>query len=970
MKNLVGVWHANTILWAFLVLLVSLLLTERAQATSYSVLVGGNIQSTNSFITYGAGANLHTNGNLKNNGLFNVSGDVEIVGSLFTASGTHPVVTTGSIILPAQYITIPVLSPQCWPTVNYRFEGGSSNNSGYIQIYDDSGNLSQTITGGGWNDPSGNQWEYNANLNRWQVEGNNPEVLNGIVYFDTAFKTDVPELDIGNQTNGGMLVVNGAFQSESALHIQALFSYEHAIIIFGDVTLHGGEDEESEAEEHKGWIDDSAERNVGYNNLIKGRVYITGNLESTSPTKIDGKLTILGNLNTEGAMRVEYMDGATSVASVIIAQHFSTPVTLAASENFSDPTGGSINMYLFELGNVSITPTTNFLDVIKAISTFTGNTIMVLGGADETTPPVTTIYNIFPNADIKGLIQIINFLEDNYHVNLNDITITNFIHTYPNDLWITISLTGTTMGTFLLSKGAQFYSMTTGGLNQYLQRIDWFKTTYPQQWQQYLQSVQAQWNYFLQTGTTNPVPSLGTQSLGMMNMLNESTAPLVCNEDPVIPDDNWCSLTPVVRHDVPGYYDPHFPNNNLNTNEIATAVLLFLPFDQALNQVLTHISQGNGTLLNPSYSDVPEYQLLFGFNYNQYINTTYYNPVIEGYGSNICGPSASATALGYWGLNGSNGYECVYTHDLASATTISSGFQDPAYPFFSAIGPAAQPIQGYPGNPPSQYWPYLMLEGDLVKLEHSNSWSFPWGGGVNVPGTSPWDMVGGINSYQMRDYTGNYYGGCFASGWQMINNPATPNNIGSSSPEDVSVWDNVKQEIDNGNPVIVLFPFAYSSLTNPSAHYVTVFGYHQQHYTNVCKTYWTWCWINTKCSVTVCYPCWNQDSYWITYSDNQGDTDVESAIMYANPITGYANTGYLYIMGGAYWAPIDVWIHPSGTCNQCRAIRPLQIGSGSGSGPLGWTCNTSNSSTGAYDFLIYIFLVGLFVLWRKIYEQQ
>ena len=176
MKSFSGVRHTYTILYAVLGLFVSLLFSGIAQASSYSVLVGGNIQSTNSFITYGAGANLHTNGNLKNNGLFNVSGDVEIVGSLFTASGTHPVVTTGSIILPAQYITIPVLSPQCWPKVNYRFEGGTANNSGYIQIYDDSGNLSQTITGGRWNDPSGNQWQYNANLNRWQVEGSNPEV--------------------------------------------------------------------------------------------------------------------------------------------------------------------------------------------------------------------------------------------------------------------------------------------------------------------------------------------------------------------------------------------------------------------------------------------------------------------------------------------------------------------------------------------------------------------------------------------------------------------------------------------------------------------------------------------------------------------------------------------------------------------------------------------------------------------------
>ena len=776
-----------------------------------------------------------------------------------------------------------------------------------------------------------------------------------------------------------MLIVNGMFQSESALHVQALFSYEHALVIFGDATLHGGEDEESEAEEHKSWIDDSAERNVGYNNLIKGRVYITGNLESTSPTKIDGKLTILGNLDTEGAMRVEYMDGATSVASAIIAQHFSAPVTLAASENFSDPTGGSTNMYLFEMGNVSITPTTNILDLIASISSFTGNTIMVLGGADETSPPVSTIFNNFPNASIQGLVQIINALENNYHVNLNDIAITNFIHTDPNDLWVTISLTGTTMGTFLLSKGAQFYSMTTDGLNQYLQQFDWFKTNYPQQWQQYLQAVQAQWNYFLQTGTTNPAPSLETQSLGMLNILNESTAPLVCNEDPIIPDDNWCSLTPVVRHDVPGYYDPYFPNNNLNTNEIATAELLFLTFDPGLNQALTDISHGYGTLYNPPSlnNDIAEYQVLFGFNYHQYNEPIYSgtNPP-SGYGDEICGASSATVALGYWGLNGPSGYNCVYTHDLASGTTRSSGYTQPAYPFFTATGPAAQPIVNYPGpdspynynqysTPPyPNYWPYLLLEGDLVNLMHAGTWSLPWGGEINEPGTSPWDFVGGVDSYKMRDYTGKYYGGCFASGWQMINNPATPNNIGSSSPDDVSVWNNVKHEIDNGNPVIVLFPIAY----NYQAHYVTVFGYHQEHYTNVCKTYWTWCWINTKCSVTVCYPCFNTDSFWITYSDNQGDTDVESAIMYATPVTGYANTTYLYTIPGMYWTPIDIWIHPSGTCNQCRAIPPLQMGSGSGSG--GWTCNTSNSSTGAYDFLIYIFLVGIFILRRKIYEKQ
>jgi hypothetical protein len=954
-----------------LVGVVSLIFSSIAYGSSYSVLVGGDIKSTNSFITYGAGANLHTNGNLKNNGLFNVSGDVEIVGSLFTASGTHPLVATGSIILPAQYITIPVLSPQCWPTVNYRFEGGTSNNSGYIQIYDDSGNLSQTITGGKWDDPSGNHWEYNANLNRWHVSGNNPEVLNGIIYFGTAFKTDVPELDIGNQTNGGMLVVNGAFQSESSLHIQALFSYEHAAVVFGDATLHGGEDEESEAEEHKGWIDDSAERNVGYNNLIKGRVYITGNLESTSPTKIDGKLTILGNLDTEGAMRVEYMDGATTVASAIIAQHFSTPVTLAASENFSDPTGsGSTNMYLFEKGNVSITPTTNILDLIESISSFTGNTIMVLGGADETSPPVSTIYNNFPNTAIQGLVQIINALENNYHVNLNDIAVTNFIHTYPNDLWVTISLTGTTMGTFLLSKGSQFYSMTTDGLNQYLQQIDWFKTNYPQQWQQYLQAARELWSYYLQTGTTNPAPSLGTQSFGTLSILNETTAPPVCNEDPVIPDDNWCTLTPVVRHDVPGYFDPHFPNNNLTTNEIATADLLFDPFETTIYQIG---NQTNGSIYNPTSDSLAEYQILFGFNYQQYNQPIYPAYPTTGYGYNICGPSAATVALGYWGLNGSSGYQCVYTHDLASGT-VPPDFNRPAYDFFASTPPAAHPINGYPGsywpysnqwsysNP--SYWPYLMLEGDLVNLMHPNVWSFPWGGGVNEPGTSPWDFVGGVDSYKMRDYTGKYYGGCFASGWQIINTPATPNNIGSSSPDDVSVWDNVKHEIDNGNPVIVLFPLAY----NYQAHYVTVFGYHKEHYTNVCKTYWTWCWINTKCSVTVCYPCFNADSFWITYSDNQGDTDVESAIMYATPVTGYANTTYLYTIPGMYWTPIDIWIHPSGTCNQCRAIPPLQVGSNSGSG--GWTCNTSDSSTCPYDFLIYVFLAGLFVLWRKIYEQQ
>ncbi len=863
-----------------------------------------------------------------------------------------------------------MLSPQCWPKVNYRFEGGASNDNGYIQIYDSNGNLINTITGGRWNDPSGNQWGYNANLNRWQVEGINPEVLDGIVYFDTAFKTDVPELAIGDQMNGGVLIVNGEFQSESALHIQALFSYEHALVVFGNAEFHGGEDEESEAEEHKGWIDDSDERNTGYNNLIKGRVYITGDLESTSPTKIDGKLTILGNLDTEGAMRVEYMEGATKVASSIIAQNFSEPVTLAASENFSDPTGGSTNMYIFEMDNVSITPTTNFFDLINSISAFTGNTVVVLGGADETSPPIETIYNNFPNADIKGLLQILNVLENNYHVNLNDIAITNFIHTYPNDLWVTISLTGTTMGTFLLNRGAQFYSMTTDGLNEYIQQFDWFKANYPQQWQQYLQAAKAQWDYFLETGTTNSVPSLGT-----LSMLDDYSTSMACNEDPLIPDANWCKLTPIVRTDVPGYYDPHFPNNNLNTNEIATAELLFLTFDPGLNQVLTDISQGNGTVLNPPSlnNDIAEYQALFGFNYDQYNEPVYPVNPPAGYGDEICGASAATVALGYWGLNGPSGYNCVYTHDLASGTTRSSGYTQPAYPFFTATEPVAQPIIGYPGpqspynyspqnnSPYSNYWPYLMLEGDLVNLMHAGTWSLPWGGGVNEPGTSPWDFVGGVDSYNMRDYTGKYYGGCFASGWQMINNPATPNNIGSSSPDDVSVWNNVRHEIDNGNPIVVLFPFAYGE-----PHYVTAFGYHQKHYTNVCQTYWTWCWFHTKCQVTVCKPCWNSDSYWITYSDNQGDTDVESAIMYATPVTGYANTAYVYTVPGAYWTPIDIWIHPSGTCNGCKAIPPLQVGSGSG----GWTCNTSDSSTGPYDFLIYVFLVGLFVLWRKIYEKQ
>ncbi len=911
-----------------------------SQASSYSVLVGGSIKSTYSFITYGAGANLHTNASIKNNGLFKVSGDAEIVGSLFSASGTHPIEATGNIVLPAQYITIPVLSPQCWSNANYRFEGGASNNSGYIQIYDNNGSLLQTISGGRWSDPSGNDWQYNANLNRWQVEGENPDVLDGIVYFDTAFKTDVPALDIGDPMNAGMLIVNGNFQSESALHIQALFSYEHAIVVFGDAEFHGGEDEESEAEGHKGWIDDSDERNVGYNNLIKGRVYITGNLESTSPTKIDGKLTILGSLDTEGAMRVEYMEGATKVASSIIAQHFSQQVTLAASENFSDPTGGSINMYIFAMGNVSITPTTNFLDLINSVSTFTGGSVLVLGGADETSPPVTTIYNNYPNSDIKGLVQMINALENNYHVNLQDIAITNFIHTYPNDLWVTISLTGTTLGTFLLSRGAQFYSMTTDGLNQYLQRIDSFKTNYPQQWLQYLQASQAQWDYFLQTGTTTPEQTLSLQSLGTLSMLDEYSTPTVCSEDPVITDDNTCILTPVTRHDVPGYFDTHFYNNNLTPDEVLKATILFSPSDKLFSPLV-----GTSQVYNPPSENTPEYLELFGFNYEQYNSQDYDN--VPAYGDNLCGPTAGAAALGYFGLNGSTGYECVYTHDLASIQANSSTY-------FTVVPPSVQTVDFYPyqtsaySSPYFEYdmWPYLMLEGDLVGPMNTNNWWYLLG--ASMPGTDPSDFEWGIESYQMRDYTGKYYNGCFNSGDEI---------------DPTSVWGYVQTEINWGHPAIVLFPNAYGE-----PHYVTAFGYHQEHYTNVCKTYWTWCLPDIKCQVTTCYPCFNADSFWITYSDNQGDTDVESAIEYAIPVTGYAGTGYIYTMAGGYWAPLYIWIHPNGgTCNNCVAVPPVILGGGGGGGggSGGGTCTTSMvplSLSITVSNILMLCLPGIFIL--------
>ncbi len=132
MKNLTSVF-THTIKCTVLGLFLGLLFSGISQASSYSVLVGGNIKSSHSFITYGAGANVHTNKNLINTGLFNVSGDVEIGGHLFTAHGTFPITATGTITMSAQYITIPVLSPECWTKVNYRFEGGSSNDKGYIR---------------------------------------------------------------------------------------------------------------------------------------------------------------------------------------------------------------------------------------------------------------------------------------------------------------------------------------------------------------------------------------------------------------------------------------------------------------------------------------------------------------------------------------------------------------------------------------------------------------------------------------------------------------------------------------------------------------------------------------------------------------------------------------------------------------------------------------------------------------------
>lgn len=912
MKSLAGVQHTYTILWAVLGLFVSLLFTGITQASSYSVLVGGNIQSTNSFITYGAGANIHTNANLKNNGLFNVSGNMEIVGSSFTANSSHPIQVTGNIILPAQFITIPVLSPQCWPNTNYRFEGGASNNSGYIQMYDNNGNLLQTITGGKWSDPSGNRWAYNANLNRWQIEGNNPEVLSGTVFFDTAFKTDVPEFDVGDQTNGGMLVVNGNLQSESALHIQALFSYEHAIVVFGNAEFHGGEDKESEAESHKGWIDDSNNSNIGYNNLITGRVYITGDLESTAPTKINGKLTILGNLDTEGAIRIEYAEGAVKVASSIVAQNFSTPVTLAASQNFSDPTGsGSVNFMVFTKGDSSITPTTSLTDFITRVSALPPtNVVVAIGGADESEAPVMTIYNNFPPSPIKGLIEIYNALVNDYGVNPSDIKITDFISTLPDDMWATISITGTTIGTFLLKRGAQFYSMTTEGLNQYMQNLNTYETSNPEQWQEYLQAMKATWDYYIQT-TTNPPQTLQTLSVLNPNY-TPSSSTLVCNEDPVIPDDNWCDRYQSPRTDVAGYFDPNLPNYNLPSpnTEVDIADALFMHWDTVFQSY--YYANGNKFLpYNPAADPQHEFPTLFGFNYQQYNSSAVTYSGIGNYGTNICGPTGGSMILGYWGLQG---YKCVYNHDIKEANDPSSG--------------------GYPNNAidrPYSYWPYLMLEGDLRNLMHPNVWSIPdINLNVSTPGVSPWDFRDAIDQYSMQDAYGKTYSGCFNADW---NYDAT------------SVWDSVKNEINSGYPVDVVFPLFYGE-----PHYVTAFGYYYIRYPNHCAQ---------TCAIgicwTTCYPCYNSTSYWIIVSDDS-DTDVDHAIMYSDWLSGYVNVGTeVFLPGGSLWAPIYVSVHPNslnaGACKNCTAGVYTAGGGGGG----GIVCSTSpNAQGGLCEFLMLL----------------
>jgi len=915
---------------------VSLLLFSGiAKASSYSVLVGGSIKSTNSFITYGAGANLHTNGNLKNNGLFKVSGDVEIVGSLFTAHGTHPVEATGNIILPAQYITIPVLSPQCWPKVNYRFEGGASNNSGYIQIYDDNGNLLQTITGGRWWDPSGNQWEYNAKENRWHLEGNNPEVLSGIVYFDTGFKTDVPLLKIGDQMNGGLLIVNGQFQSESALHIRALFSYEHALIVFGDAEFHGGEDEESEAEGHKGWIDDSEQRDKGYNNLITGRVYITRDLESTAPTKINGKLTILGNLDTEGAMRVEYMEGAIKAESYIVAQDFSTPVTLVASQNFSDPTGlGSANLSIFAKGSLSITPATNLLDFLKTALTLSSDTITVIGGNDTSMAPILVEYTTWPSSPIIGLAEILHSLVLQGYTTTT-LRITNFIFTLPFDLWVTISDENTTIGTFYVNGGTSDpHTLDEAGIQAYTQYMNNMIASNP------TEEIQAQiarnnyWAYYIskttEISTTNSSYSslfYSKRNIGLTDFNNNS---MVCSEDILQPDQDCCTYS----QDGP-YYVPNYAFVNTAGQFCIAGICFPIPVPSYGYQYV----QPSGyipTAISPACSILP----------SNPFNSVAPLPV-----HNYCSPTAAAMVLGYW-ANCSNGY-MKYLYDVGDLIGSPSNYSSDLTKGCMAVTNGMAAINIGCRSDPCNNEPYPVNSTDPTYKFNPTNLILELGSAMGTSinnGTDVNQIGSGISKVANRS------GYCFKT---------TTRNWGTLCPSQC-VWNHIVDEINQQRPTVL----SGTNMPTYGAHSVAIFGYMVKRYGNGCIG--GWCSICTifgcikGCCIASC-PCLTPDNPYAIGNDGWSSGNVYFDMAWWATIAHENNYWSLTTVDPSLNSPnCKPNVILTGTCPQ----QSSSIGCGGGINWHPYGCsNTNNVNSNPGDMILLLMPFSVLLIFKILKDK-
>ncbi|MGC8901392.1 MAG: hypothetical protein ACP5OF_08040, partial [bacterium] len=668
------------------------------------------------------------------------------------------------------------------------------------------------------------------------------EVLNGVVYFDTAFKTDVSELDIGNQTNGGMLVVNGKFQSASALHIQALFSYEHALVVFGDAEFHGGEDEESEAEEHKGWIDDSDKRNVGYNNLIKGRVYITGDLESTSPTKIDGKLTVLGNLDTEGAMRVEYMEGAIKVASYIVAQDFSTPVTLVASQNFSDPTGlGSANLSIFARGSLPITPATNLLDFLKTALTLSADTITVIGGNDTSMAPILVEYTTWPSSPIIGLAEILYSLVLQGYTTTT-LKITNFIFTLPFDLWVTISDGNTTIGTFYVNGGTSDpHTLDEAGIQAYVQYINNMIASNPTEETQAQTMRDQYWAYYISKTTEISTTTSSYSSLSYFKSNTSLTGfthdSITCNEEILQPDQDCCTYSTLGPIYVPNYV---FTNNAGNLPPIRMCFGNYC-FTITIPKILTSYGyQYKQPLYTRAYAPASPTSTTDSC---EILPTNPFYPVASLPVNNYCSPTAAAMILGYW-ANCSNRY-MKYFYDAGDLIGSPSNYSSDLTKGCMAVtnGMALQNAHSKGnGNSHGTYYnePYPASLSDsfsefnptntILELGSTNAMN------TNICcGTDPANISSGLSA------VANASGYCFnvrTVGW-------------TTQCDGQCTWNNIKSEIDQNRPSIL----TGSAIPAYGSHSVAIFGYMQKRYGSTCIGGW----CDWGCCIASC-PCLTPDN--------------------------------------------------------------------------------------------------------------